>query len=43
MQVGEFVPDVVFTTPAREEIRLKDFVGKKNIVLAFYPRAFTGG
>jgi peroxiredoxin len=43
MQVGEFAPDVVFTTASREEFSLKDFVGSKNIILAFYPRAFTGG
>ena len=42
-QVGDPAPDVTFTTADRQEIRLADFKGKQNVVVAFYARAFTGG
>ncbi len=46
LKEGEMAPD--FTIPARmntggKEIKLSDFRGKKNVVLAFFPAAFTGG
>ena len=46
LQVGDNAPD--FELPAvrgnlREKIRLSDFRGKKNVVLAFFVFAFTGG
>lgn len=40
--VGAPVPDVVFRQ-GREQIRLLDFKGQKNVVVAFYVSAFTGG
>jgi peroxiredoxin len=49
LEVGDEAPD--FELPAtgdtagkggpRKPIRLSDFRGKKNVVLAFYPAAFT--
>ena len=49
LKVGDSAPD--FTLPAtgdiagkgqdRKEITLSDFKGKKNVVLAFVPAAFT--
>jgi peroxiredoxin len=49
MAVGEEAPD--FELPAtgegagkggpRKSVRLSDYRGKKNVVLAFYPAAFT--
>ena len=40
LQVGDIAPD--FTLKAgKEEWRLKDFRGKKNVVLAFVPFAFS--
>lgn len=46
LKEGETAPD--FTVPARmntsgKEIKLSDFRGKKNVILAFFPAAFTGG
>ena len=46
LKVGDQAPD--FTVSARmnttgKDIKLSDFRGKKNVVLAFFPAAFTGG
>jgi peroxiredoxin len=40
---GEAAPD--FTAPATTGVKvtLSQFRGKKNVVLAFFPKAFTGG
>ena len=43
LAVGDRAPD--FTLPDTEgrEFKLSEFRGKKNVVLAFYVLAFTGG
>lgn len=47
LKVGEVAPDFVapgvITKPEvqRIEIKLSDYRGKKNVVLAFHPFAFT--
>jgi len=43
LKVGQAAPD--FTLPATDgkTYKLSDFKGKKNVVLAFYVLAFTGG
>ena len=43
LKVGDQAPD--FTLPATQgkQFKLSDFRGKKNVVLAFFPAAFTGG
>lgn len=43
LKVGDVAPD--FTLPDTEgnKVKLSDFRGKKNVVLAFYVLAFTGG
>jgi len=43
LEVGDRAPD--FTLPDTEgrEFKLSEFRGKKNVVLAFYVLAFTGG
>jgi peroxiredoxin len=43
LKVGDAAPD--FTLPATDgkTVRLSDYKGKKNVVLAFYVLAFTGG
>jgi len=43
LKVGDKAPD--FTLPATDgkAYKLSDFKGKKNVVLAFYVLAFTGG
>ena len=41
--VGDAAPD--FTLPATDgsNVSLSDYRGKNNVVLAFFPKAFTGG
>src|SRR5579863_7884153 len=41
LHVGDVAPDFTLRTSKREEWRLKDFRGKKNVVLAFVPFAFS--
>lgn len=42
VKVGESAPDVALQAANFETVtRLSDFRGKKNVVLAFYPKAFT--
>lgn len=46
LKVGDMAPD--FTISGRmntsgKEIKLSDYRGKKIVVLAFFPAAFTGG
>src|SRR5882724_1368495 len=46
LKVGDMAPD--FELPSIKEgkpgkVKLSDFRGKKNVVVAFFPAAFTGG
>ncbi len=41
--VGDMAPDFTLATTAGGNTTLSDFRGKKNVVLAFFPKAFTGG
>ena len=41
--VGDKAPDFSLPDQNNKQIKLSDFVGKKNVVLAFYVLAFTGG
>jgi peroxiredoxin len=43
LKVGDTAPD--FTLPATNntKVTLADYRGKKNVVVAFFPAAFTGG
>jgi peroxiredoxin len=36
-------PDFTLNDTAGKPVKLSDFKGKKNVVLAFYVLAFTGG
>ena len=40
---GQEAPDFSALASTGETIRLSDYHGKKMVVLAFYPKAFTGG
>jgi cytochrome oxidase Cu insertion factor (SCO1/SenC/PrrC family) len=42
-KVGDMAPDFSLLDQNRKEVKLSDFHGKKNVVLAFYVFAFTGG
>lgn len=43
LKVGQPAPDFKLIDAERKEINLHDFKGTKNVVLAFYVLAFTGG
>ena len=43
LKVGMAAPDFTLTDTAGKPVKLSDFKGKKNVVLAFYVLAFTGG
>ena len=43
VNVGDRAPDFAANTESGELWRLSDHVGKKNIVVFFYPAAMTGG
>jgi hypothetical protein len=45
-KVGDMAPDFTlkyFDGKDRKDVKLSDFRGKKNVVVAFYVFAFTGG
>lgn len=42
LKVGDAAPDFTLKTGKREDWHLADFRGKKNVVLAFVPFAFSG-
>lgn len=43
LKVGDAAPDFTLPSTAGQRVKLSDFKGKKNVVLAFYVLAFTGG
>lgn len=43
LKVGDMAPDFTLIDTDRKPVKLSDFRGKKNVVLAFYVLAFTGG
>jgi cytochrome oxidase Cu insertion factor (SCO1/SenC/PrrC family) len=43
LKVGDPAPDFTLRDTAGKQVKLSDFKGKKNVVLAFYVLAFTGG
>jgi len=43
VKVGDTAPDFTLRDQNGKEVKLSDFRGKKNVVLAFYVFAFTGG
>ena len=43
LKVGDSAPDFILPDQNNKQVRLSDFKGKKNVVLAFYVLAFTGG
>jgi mycoredoxin-dependent peroxiredoxin len=42
LKVGDVAPDFTLKTAKKEDWHLSDFRGKKNVVLAFVPYAFSG-
>jgi peroxiredoxin len=43
LKVGDEAPDFTLPDNNNKPVKLSDFKGKKNVVLAFFPAAFTGG
>jgi peroxiredoxin len=43
LKVGDKAPDFTLKDTNWKDVKLSDFLGKKNVVLAFYVLAFTGG
>jgi cytochrome oxidase Cu insertion factor (SCO1/SenC/PrrC family) len=43
LKVGDKAPDFKLTGVDGKVVQLKKLKGKSNVVLAFYPKAFTGG
>lgn len=43
VKVGQIAPDFKLTDQNGKDVRLSDFRGKKNVALAFYIFAFSGG
>jgi peroxiredoxin (alkyl hydroperoxide reductase subunit C) len=42
LEVGAEAPDFVLKDQNNQEVRLSDFRGRRNVLLVFYPLAFTG-
>jgi len=43
LKEGDKAPDFTLTDTNWKPVKLSDYLGKKNVVLAFYVLAFTGG
>ena len=43
LKVGDVAPDFTLPSDQGGVVKLSDYRGKKNVILAFYVLAFTGG
>lgn len=43
LKVGDQAPAFSLPSTTGKTVSLADFKGRKKVVLAFYPKAFTGG
>jgi len=43
VKIGDPAPDFTLPDHTGKQVKLSDFKGKKNVVLAFYVLAFTAG
>jgi peroxiredoxin len=42
LKAGDLAPEIELKTHTGDVFKLSDLRGKKNVVLAYYPFAFTG-
>ena len=42
LRVGDLAPDFTLPSTVGEKVTLSDYRGKKNVILLFYPAAFSG-
>lgn len=43
LKAGDTAPDFTLRSTEGKDVKLSDFRGKRNVVLAFFFAAFTGG
>jgi len=43
LKAGDEAPDFTLPDTSNKQVKLSDFRGKKMVVLAFFPAAFSGG
>ena len=43
LQAGDPAPDFILAGSDKRTYRLSDYKGKKAVVIAWFPKAFTGG
>ncbi len=43
LEVGDVAPDFTLEGTDGEKVTLSALIGEKNVLLAFFPKAFTGG
>ena len=43
LKVGDMAPDFELQSTQGKKVKLSEYRGQKNVVLAFFPAAFTGG
>jgi peroxiredoxin len=43
LKEGDMAPDFTLNATTGPKVKLSDFRGTHNVVLAFFPAAFTGG
>jgi peroxiredoxin len=43
LKVGDMAPDFTLPSTSGKKVTLSDYRGKANVVLAFFPAAFTAG
>jgi len=43
LKVGDKAPDFTLPSSAGGSVSLSDYLGKQQVVVAFFPAAFTGG
>jgi peroxiredoxin len=43
LQLGQRAPKFTLTSTTKDQISLSDYIGSKNVLVAFFPLAFTPG